>query len=136
MARAQVISNEGVKGEAKITDVNEETLQEVLHYLYTGNLSGKDYEIYSLCYAADKYQLATLMHLICQEIKSKKTKPKAEEVAEVFISAEMFRKEELFEVAMEKLLKNKDMMKNAKFRDKMNNGNASRDLLFKIMASM
>ena len=125
---------EGVEGEAVITDVNEETLEEVLHYLYTGNLSGKDYGIYSLCYAANKYQLVTLMDMICEEIKSKKAELKVEEVAEVFISADMFRKEELFKVAMEKLLKNKDMMKDAKFKEKMNN--ASKDLLFKIMTSV
>ena len=125
---------EGVQGEAVITDVNEETLQEVLHYLYTGKLSGKDFSIHSLCYAVEKYQLATLMDLICQEIKCRKAEMQAGEVAEVFISAELFRKEELFEVAMEKLRKNKDMMKEAKFKEKMNN--TSRELLYKIMASM
>ena len=125
---------EAVEGEAVITDVSEETLQEVLHYLYTGKLSGKDYGIHALCYAADKYQLDTLMDMIFEEIKRKKAELKVEEVAEVFISADMFRKEELFEVAIEKLLKKKDMMKDAKFKEKMNN--ASKDLLFKIMVSM
>ena len=49
--RTMFLSNmkEGVKGEGDITDLNEETIQEVLHYLYTGILSGKDYGIYSLC---------------------------------------------------------------------------------------
>ena len=30
---------EAVEGEAVITDVDEETLQEVLHYIYTGKLA-------------------------------------------------------------------------------------------------
>ena len=106
-------------GEAIITDVNEETLQEILHFIYTGNLSGKDYGIYSLCYAAHKYHLDTLMDQICGEIK--KAELKAEEVAEVFISAEMFRKEELFEVGMEKLRKNKELMDDAKFEETLTN---------------
>ena len=41
--------------------MNEEILREVLHYIYSlhreGNLSGQDYGFYSLCYAADKYEL-------------------------------------------------------------------------------
>ena len=97
---------EGVEGEAVITDVDEKTLEEVLHYLYTGKLSGKDYGINSFCYAADKYQLDTLMDLICQEIE--KAELLAGQVAEVFISAEKFRKEKLFKVAMEKLGKQGD----------------------------
>ena len=125
---------EAVEGEAVITDVDEETLQEVLHYIYTGKLSGKDFSINSLCYAAAKYQLDTLMDLIPEEIRKRKTELQAEEVAEVFISAEIFRNEKLFDVAMKKLRMNKSMMKEAKFKDKMNN--ASREFLYKIMSSM
>ena len=48
--------------------MNEEILREVLHYIYSlhreGNLSGQDYGFYSLCYAADKYELDHLMDLI------------------------------------------------------------------------
>ena len=39
---------EAVEGEAVITDVDEETLQEVLHYIYTGKLSGKEFSVNSL----------------------------------------------------------------------------------------
>ena len=102
-------------GEAIITDVNEETLQEILHFIYTGNLSGKDYGIYSLCYAAHKYHLDTLMDQICGEIK--KAELKAEEVAEVFISSEMFGKEDFFNVGIEKLRRKKEMMDDAKFEE-------------------
>ena len=126
---------EAVEGEAVITDVDEETLEEVLHYIYTGKLSGKDFSINSLCYAAAKYQLDTLMDLIPEEIRKRKTELQAEEVAEVFISAEIFRNEKLFDVAMKKLRMNKSMMKEAKFKDKMNNS-SSREFLYKIMSSM
>ena len=122
---------EGVEGEAIITDVNEETLQEVLHYIYTGNLSGKDYGIYSLCYAAHKYHLDTLMDLIHGGIK--KAELKAEEVAEVFISAETFGKEEFFNVGIEKLRKKKEMMDDAKFQEMLTK---FPKLPFKIMKKM
>ena len=124
---------EGVEGEAIIKDVDKETLQEVLHYLYTGSLSGKDYGINSLCYAADKYQLDTLMDLISGE--AKQAELKAEDVAEVFISAEMFRKEELFKVGMDKLKKNKEMMNDVKFEEILTNAKLPK-LLFKIMKIM
>ena len=122
---------EGVEGEAIITDVNEETLQEVLHYIYTGNLSGKDHGIYSLCYAAHKYHLDTLMDQICGEIK--KAELKAEEVAEVFISAERFGKPKFFKVGIKKLRKKKEMMKNAEFKQMLTKWP---QLLFKIMENM
>ena len=119
---------EAVESEAVITDVSEEILQEVLHYLYTGELSRKDYGINPLCYAAIKYQLDTLMDLICQEIR--KSVLQVEEVAEVFISAEMFGKEELFKVAMEKLRENKEMMDDSQFEEMLIK---RPKLLYKIM---
>ena len=130
--RAMFLSGmkEGVEGEAIITDVNEETLQEVLHYIYTGNLSGKDYGIYSLCYAAHKYHLDTLMDQICEEIK--KAELKAGEVAEVFISSEMFGKEDFFKVGIEKLRKKKEMMNDSKFEEMLTNTK----LPFKIMKTI
>ena len=122
---------EGVEGEAIITDVNEETLQEVLHYIYTGNLSGKDYGIYSLCYAAHKYHLDTLMDQICGEIK--KAELKAEEVAEVFISSEMFGKEDFFNVGIDKLRRKKEMMDDAKFEEALKK---YPNLLYKTLKKM
>ena len=118
-------------GEAIITDVNEETLQEVLHYIYTGNLSGKDYGIYSLCYAAHKYHLDTLMDQICEEIK--KAELKAGEVAEVFISSEMFGKEDFFNVGIEKLRRKKEMMDDAKFEEALKK---YPNLLYKTLKKM
>ena len=56
-------------------------------------------------------------------------------MAEVFISAEMFGKEELFEVAMEKLRKKKEMMNDAKFEEMLTNPKWPK-LPFKIMKTM
>ena len=119
---------EAVEGEAVITDVDEETLQEVLHYIYTGKLSEKNFSINSLFYAANKYQLDTLTDLICQKIR--KTKLQVAEIVEVFISAEMFEKEDLFTVAMEKLRKNKEMMDDPTFEEMLTK---RPKLLYKIM---
>ena len=125
---------EAVEGEAVITDVDEETLEEVLHYIYTGKLSGKDFSTNSLCYAAAKYQLDTLMDLIPEEIRKRKTELQAEEVAEVFIAGELFGREEFHEIAMGKLRRNKGMLKEKEFEERLNNGKFHK-LLYRIILS-
>ena len=51
-------------GEATIEDLDEDTLEELIHFLYTGGLSGSQYDIISLCNAANKYELPSLMNLV------------------------------------------------------------------------
>ena len=52
--RTMFVSNmvEASAGEAVIEDLDEETLEEMIHFLYTGGLSGSRYDVISLCYAA------------------------------------------------------------------------------------
>ena len=132
--RAMFLSGkkEALDGEAVIEDedIDEETLEEVLHYFYTGKLSGKDFDIYSLCYAADKYMLDPLKTIISKEFKKKELD--AENVAVAFVSAEMFRNEELYKIAMEKLMDNRDMMKDPKFEEMLKKYPA---LLYKLFLS-
>ena len=54
--RTMFVSNmvEATACEAVIEDLDEETLEEMIHFLYTGGLSGSRYDIVSLCYAARK----------------------------------------------------------------------------------
>ena len=54
--RTMFVANmvEAAAGEAVIEDLDEETLEEMIHFLYTGGLSGSRYDIVSLCYAARK----------------------------------------------------------------------------------
>ena len=121
---------DAVDGEAVITDVEEKTLEKILHYLYTGKLSGQDFAVKSLCYAAKKYELDHLMDLICERIRA--VKLEARELADVFISAEMFRKGEMYDIAIEQLKKNKSLMKDKRFEEKVLEWPK---LLYKIMVS-
>ena len=75
--RAMFLSGmtEAADGEAVITDVEEKTLEKILHYLYTGKLSGQDFAIKSLCYAAKKYELDHLMDLICERSVMSRSRP-------------------------------------------------------------
>merc|ERR1711874_587947 len=113
-----------------IRDVDEKALEEVLYYLYTGKLSGKDFAVKSLCYAADKYELGSLMDLICDQIRT--VKLESGELGDVFISAEMFNKKEMYDIAMKELKKNKAVLKDEKFEEKLKGWP---DLLYKIIVS-
>ena len=128
--RAMFLSGmkEALDGEAVITDSDEKTLEEILHYLYSGKLSGKDFAVKSLCYAAKKYELDHLMDLICERIKA--VKLEAGELADVFISSEIFYKREMFDIAVEKLKENKGMLKDRKFEEKIKEWP---DLLYRII---
>ena len=130
--RAMFLSGmkETVGGEVVITDVEEKALEEVLYYLYTGKLSGKEFGVKSLCYAADKYELGSLMDMICEKIRT--VKLEAGELADVFISSEMFNKEEMYEIAIWKLKKNRRILKDKKFEEKVREWP---ELLYKIIVS-
>ena len=94
-------------------DVDEMCLEEILYYFYTGKLPGQEFDVVSLCYATDKFQL----DLICEKLRNAKLGPA--KVAEVFISAERFGKVKLYDIAMEKFKKNKEMLKDRKFEEKV-----------------
>ena len=79
--------------------------------------------------AADKYE--SQMDLICDKIKT--VKLEAGELADVFISSEMFNKEEMYEIAMKELKKNKSILKDNKFSEKVKEWP---ELLYKIIVSI
>ena len=95
-------------GQAIIEDLDEGTLEEMIHFLYTGGLSGSQYDIVSLCYAANKYELDSLMNLIRLNMNS--TDLDAKQLADLFIASDMFSRESLFGVAVEKLKEGMGML--------------------------
>ena len=101
--RAMFVSNmaEVSAGEAIIEDLDDDTLEEFIHFLYSGDLSGSRYDIVSLCNAAEKYQLASLMDLVRLNMMSADLDPG--QLADLFIASEMFSQEGMFEIAKEKL---------------------------------
>ena len=131
--RAMFLSGmkETVEGVVVIKDVDEKAMEEVLYYLYTGKLSGKEFVVKSLCYAANKYELDYLIDLICEKIRAARLK--AQELADVFISAEMFNKKEMYDIAMNLLKNNKGVWKDKKFQEKLKEWP---DLLYKIIISI
>ena len=96
-------------GEAVIDDLDDETLSEMIHFLYTGHLSGSHYDIVSLCYAADKYDLPSLFTLICLHMNS--VALDAPELADLFIASDLFSQSHLFDIAFRSLCNGMNMLK-------------------------
>ena len=94
---------EALAGEVTIEDLNENTVEEMIHFIYTGSLSGKQPDFQSLCQVARKYQLDSMMDLINLNLLTAENEPG--EVADILIASKMFDQENLFQTAMEKLKK-------------------------------
>ena len=116
-------------GEAIITDLHEDTLEELIHFLYTGGLSGRECNLVSLFYAAKKYELASLVDLA--RLKLISAELDVTQLADLFIASEMFSQEGLFEIAQEKLTEGM-WKKGMEVRDVMEKGVRVRDVLEKI----
>ena len=76
-------------------------VEELIQFLYTGGLSGSQYDIISLGNAAIKYELPSLMNLV--RLNPMSAELDINQLADVFIASEMFSQERLLEVAKEKL---------------------------------
>ena len=94
---------EAIAGEVTIEDLDEDTVGEMIHFIYTGRFSGKQSDFQSLCQAARKYQLDSMMDLINLNLLTAEIEPG--EVADILIASKMFDQENLFQTAMEKLKK-------------------------------
>ena len=118
---------EAAAGEVVIQDLDEDTLEEMIHFLYTGGLSRSQYDIISLCYAANKYELASLMDLVRLHLMSAELDVTL--LADIFNASDMFSQEGLFEVAKEKLtegmwekgMKVKDVLEKMEDRPELTN---------------
>ena len=108
---------EVVDGEAIIEDIDEKTLERILLYLYSGITSLVDCDILALCKAADMYQLHPLMDLITELLPGVKLKPG--DIADIFIAAEMINKKKMYEFAIDQLKKNKGILKDKQFEEKL-----------------
>jgi len=118
--RAMILSDlaEAKKGEFKVSDVDEETLGSMIHYIYTGELETReDLDVQMLTYAAGKYNLPGLIDLFCNKMRQENLK--AEKVADLLISAYRSESKEVREVALERIRANRDILREEKFRCRM-----------------
>ena len=60
---------EGRTGEIFIEEVDPGTLQEMIHYIYTGELTGANLNVQMMAWVADKYDLPGMMDLVFFKMK-------------------------------------------------------------------
>ena len=69
--RAAIASDmlEGRTKEIYIEEVDGKTVQEMINYVYTGELTGEDLNVQMVAWVADKYDLPGMMDLLCCRMK-------------------------------------------------------------------
>ena len=109
---------EGKKGEMSIPDIDEKTLATVIRFIYTGQLEmGEDQDLQMIIHAADKYDLPRLVTLVVNQLKE--VDIKGEMIADLLISGYKHGKEELKELAFEKIRANREITEQEGFKEKM-----------------
>jgi len=107
---------EGKTSEIYIKDVDEKTLKEMIHYIYTGELTGVDLDVQMVALMADKYDLPGMMDLMC--FRMKEAEVEDEYIADMLIAARRHDSEELQKIAMDKLRTKKEILRDPTFRKK------------------
>ena len=79
---------EAASREILITDIDCPTLQEMIHFIYTGALTDKQLDLQNLWYAADKYDVHGLVEALCSKMKNEDIG--GEKVADLLIIREAF----------------------------------------------
>ena len=50
--------------------MDEKTVEEMIHYIYTGEFTGADLNIQMVAWLANKYDLPGMMELLCSRMKA------------------------------------------------------------------
>ena len=74
------------KSEIFIEEVDEKTVQEMIHYVYTGKFTGADLNVQMVAWVANKYDLPGMMDLLCFKMNDVED----ENIADMLIAAGTF----------------------------------------------
>ena len=139
--RAMIQSNmkEGITAEINLEKdemVDEKTLTSMIHYIYTGEMSGEDLEIQKVVHVCDKYDLPGLLDLFALELRTGEVKP--EQVADMIIAARRHEEVagELWDIAREKIREEREILRDERFREAIGSEGNPEDILYKIMEDL
>ena len=115
---------EGIKAEMFIPDIDEKSLDTVIGFVYTGQLKmSEDIDLQMIINATDKYYLPGLVTLVVNQMKEMDIK--GEKIADLLISAYLHGKDELREVALEKIRANREIFQEEGFKERMDGAHSS-----------
>ena len=124
---------EGRTKEIYMAEVDERTVRQMIHYVYTGEFTTADLNIQMVALVADMYDLPGMMDLLCVSMKKH---AKSENIADMLITAGKnidisppvihyylvtgrHGSEDLKKIAMVKLRENKDLLRDSAFMEKL-----------------
>ena len=109
---------EGKQCEMFIPDIDEKTLGTLIKFVYTDQLEmAEGQDLKTMIHAADMYQLPRLITLVC--IQMREMDLKGEKIADLLISAYMHEKDELRQLAMQKIRANRKICQEEGFIERM-----------------
>ena len=110
---------EGKKEEISIAGVNDKTIGSMIEFIYTGELSGEDFDLQKLIYLADKFNMQELRDLICFKMMAGEFKD--DFIPDMLIAAYRHDSQELKNVAMDKIRIKREVLKDKEFVKKLQN---------------
>jgi len=90
----------------------------MINYIYTRDFSGGDLNVQMLAWLADKYDIPGMMELLLLRMKKDQVADPGK-VADMLITAERHNSDVLKKIALDKLRKNKEMLRNPAFLGKL-----------------
>ena len=110
---------EAQKSEVFIEDIDAETLASMISFIYTEDFQVGDHtDVQMVARAADKYDMKGFLDLLCFKMKNIDN-IKNEFIADMLIAAERHNSKELRAVALDKLRADRNIIKEAGFRQRM-----------------
>ena len=110
---------EGKKDEINIEGVNDKTIGSMIEFIYTGELSGEDFDLQKLIYLADRFNMPELRDLICFKMVAGQFKE--DFIPDMLIAAYRHDSQELKNAAMDKIRINREVLKKPEFVKKLQN---------------
>lgn len=105
--------------------IDDKCLEEMIHFIYTGRLSGNDIDIQALCFAADKYDIKGLVRAICTKLEVGEGREgqvwygRHDQVADMLIAGDLHNIEQLKKMAIQRIKINKEILADKDFKAKI-----------------
>ena len=105
--------------------IDEKCLEEMIHFIYTGRLSGNDLDVQAICFAADFFDLKGLTSAVCQKLEVGEVRDgqvwygRDDQVADMLIVGDMYNVSDLKTMALQRIKINKAILNDNRFKEKM-----------------
>ena len=137
MFRAGILSDmrESKEGEMFLKDMDEKTLHSVINFVYTSELvMVPDQSLPRMIEAADKYDIPDLMKLLYAKIRREEYDGQV--IADLLMFAHGHERKDLKEVIRSKIKANRQILKEEKFRNTMEEAHVSPTLLLDLISDL